>query len=209
MPISVYRWPVPDTQAICSPQSIAGAGNLILDGNLAESGGVVFDAFSRSISLTSNQDLSAVNFTITGTLNEQPVSQVIVGPTSNTVSTTQFFDSVTKISTSAAADPIEVGTGATGRTHWFWHNTYAPSGGWAVQIVVTNNINFTLQVTFDDITKTTNPFLVNRNANLTASTIITPNANTLLPNRFSSLLINSSDAAGSLVATFLQQSLMS
>lgn len=208
---AVFNWTISNTTAIALTQTLVGAGNLQLNGSLSNNVpgnlSIVFPGFARVVTLTSANNLGGVNFTISGTLDGQIVSQTIAGPNNNTVTTAQIFDAVTSITTSNAAAAVSAGIGATGRTGWFRHDYHSTSGLWSVQVVATATIAYSLNVTLADVYKTTTPTLFNpgvlNNQNATATAIgINPAV------RFSTISVTASDAAGSLIATFLQQGLM-
>lgn len=161
----VYNWIAADAQAVCLTQTLAAAGSLTINGTLSTGAAVnitglssqppavaVFDKLSRFVSIASANNLSAVNFTVTGTYNGATVSQTIAGPNGPAVVTTQLFQTVTSVTSSAAAAAVRVGTGQTGSTQWFSFNTYAtgqPST--TVQVDVTGTITYTFEITMDDV----------------------------------------------------------
>jgi hypothetical protein len=203
----VFNWLAPDTQAVCATQTLAGAGNLTLNGTLSGTGFnpiVTFEGISRVVSITSTNNLSAVSFTIAGTYRGATVSATRVGPNNTTVQTTQLFDSVTSVSTNAAAAAVSIGTGTTGRTHWLSADYFQQFPYKTIQTVVAGTINYTFQVTLDDIQTTATPSTFTPIANLTGATTNQFEI-ALLPISYSSFLINSSGATGALTATVLQQ----
>ena len=149
----VQTWGLPNPTAIASLQTSAVAGSLsISNGSM--------NGNYRTVSLTSVNNLSGVNFTITGTLMGNIVSQTIAGPNNDTVYTTQLFDSVTSISFNAAVTAVSAGTGTTGQTAWipYSYNTNVLGSGIQVKAFGTaGNITYNLATTFDDVTKTSSP----------------------------------------------------
>jgi len=113
-----YIFPASNTSDVCALQTTIGAANLVLSGNLVNqvTNQVSFidRGYSRSISLTSVNNLAAVNFTITGVQNGTLVTEVLVGPNANTVSSVQIFDKVYSVATSGAAALVRVGSGYDG-----------------------------------------------------------------------------------------------
>jgi hypothetical protein len=109
---------VANTSDVCILQNTAGAANLVLNGNLANqvTNQVSFidRGYSRSISLTSANNLAAVNFTISGIQNGVLVTEVLGGPNVNTVYSVQIYDKIYSIATSGAVNQVRVGTGYTG-----------------------------------------------------------------------------------------------
>ena len=113
-----YIFPTGNISSICGLQDTAGAANLTLDGNLANqvTNQVSFinHGYSRSISITSANDLSAVNFTITGVQNGTLITEVLIGPNANTVFSVEIYDVIFSIATSAAVNQVSVGVGILG-----------------------------------------------------------------------------------------------
>ena len=119
-----YNW-IPalgNETAVCATQVLAGAGNLVLNGTFANTQypGVInvlaIGGTSRSISLTSANNLAGVNFVVNGYQNGVAVtSGNIVGPNANTVYlNVVIFDVVTSITANGAAAGISVGIGKIG-----------------------------------------------------------------------------------------------
>lgn len=113
-----YTFPAGNTSDVCAIQTSAGAGNLILNGNLANQvvGNVslILKGYSRQVSLTSANNLSGVTFTITGTQNGVVITEDIVGPNANTVYGALVYDIITSVSADNAANQVSVGTGWSG-----------------------------------------------------------------------------------------------
>jgi hypothetical protein len=113
-----YTFPAGNTSDVCKTQNTAGAGNLILNGNLANSIGsevnFLSQGYSRSLSIDSANDLSGVTFTIKGTQNGELITVETAGPNATTKYVDDVFDVVTSISVSAVANDIRIGTGAKG-----------------------------------------------------------------------------------------------
>lgn len=113
-----YIFPAGNTTDVCLLQTLTGAGNLTINGNLANlvNGQVSFiqKGYSRQISLTSANDLSARQFTITGMQNGITITENITGPNNNTVYSVQVYDVVSSISVNGAVNGVSVGTGWQG-----------------------------------------------------------------------------------------------
>lgn len=92
-----------DDDSVCQAQTTGGAGNLTING-VDASGGVATMEAGRLVSITSTGNLSAINFTITGTNSNKNASdsQTIAGPNNNTVYTTKYFNDVTQVAVSAS-----------------------------------------------------------------------------------------------------------
>ncbi len=89
-------------------------GALAIDGLLSASG-VADLATAQPITITSAADESLLNFTITGTdENGNPMTEVIAGGNSKTVSGNQLFKTITSVSSDGVANgKIQVGTAGT------------------------------------------------------------------------------------------------
>ncbi len=89
-------------------------GALAIDGLLAASG-VVDLSTAQPITITSSADESLLNFTITGTdENGNPITEVIAGGNERTVSSSQFFKTITSVSSDGASNgKVQVGTAGT------------------------------------------------------------------------------------------------
>lgn len=113
-----YFWPANNTQGVAALQTLAGAGALILNGTYSNAVNntvnFIRNGFVRIVTLTSANNLSAVNFTIIGIQNGVSIIEVIAGPNNNTVNSTNEFDIITSITTSAAAAAVSSGTGPVG-----------------------------------------------------------------------------------------------
>jgi hypothetical protein len=206
----IYNWTPSSTQAISQIQTLSEAGDLLINGSLASGGTAVFPGYARTVSLTADNDTSAVSFTILGTINGVDVSYTMSGPNTTTVESTGFiFDSVYQISSNAPVTNISVGIGTTGRTAWFLHsfNTMCPEVG--IQVIVTDTINYTFVTTLTDIQNT----LESNIPLFTPLTDMTGATTNLIddymrPSRYSAIQINSSNNTGALNAIFLQQGLI-
>lgn len=89
--------------AIAATQAPTINTPLLINGSLA-SGGVATMTAQQFVGLTSAGNLSAVNFTITGTDDQgRVISQTIAGPNANTVQTTLNYLTVTSIVPSATS----------------------------------------------------------------------------------------------------------
>lgn len=113
-----YVFPVANNVDVCALQSTVGAANLVLNGNLADqvTNQVSFidRGYSRSISLTSANDLSAATFTISGTQNGVFVTENVTGPNDETVYSMLDYDVITSIIVDGAVNAVSVGSGHSG-----------------------------------------------------------------------------------------------
>lgn len=221
-PITI-SWPLSDLQAVCLNQTLAAAGNLVINGTLATNPELPniraeFPKICRQVTIQSTGNLSGVQFTITGVGdNGYPKAVTIAGPNNNTVNTgANLFTIVNSVYANAAvATNVRVGTGTVGATQWILNDHYRSVNALSVNVTVTGTINYSFQTTFDDPTTnaaytvktpidgvtiptvpTATPMI-----NATASSL----ANYTIPTRYSRIYINSSDGTGALVINFLQQ----
>jgi len=113
-----YIFPAGNTTDVCLLQILTGAGNLTINGNLANlvNGQVSFiqKGYSRQISFTSVNNLSARQFTITGMQNGVTIIENVTGPNNNTVYSVQVYDVISSISVDGAVNGVSVGTGWQG-----------------------------------------------------------------------------------------------
>jgi len=213
---AVFTWPAASATSVASLQTFGAAGSLALDGSLtlparenSTSRIAYFPNIFRKVSLTSTNNLSAVNFIITGIgLSGSSISETIAGPNSNTVESVNLFQTVTSITFNAAVTAVSAGTGQSGQTGWFTYDIYTDNANLGIGIVITGTINYTMQVTFEDLNKNPNTSPVVFTP-VTAMTAATTNqiTNLIQPIRFSNVKINSSTGAATLVATYIQQGL--
>jgi hypothetical protein len=104
------------TETISLPENQSGAaGSVTLNPDIDS----LFTGIARSIALISADDLSGVNFTISGldaALN--PISETIAGPNNGTVETVAAFYKVQSVVADNAYTNLEVSTGSTGHSIW-------------------------------------------------------------------------------------------
>lgn len=204
----VYNWPAASTTAICALQTLAGAGTALLNGTLTRNATFSLSDIGRTVTITSTNNLAGVNFTITGSMNGQPVTATIAGPNNNTVETAvgTNFDVITSVTTNGAAAAFSVGTGKTGVTHWFESDIYTTPMGLSVQVAFTGTtIDYSLQVTLDDVQTVAAPITFTP---VTAMTTAATNqlGSILFPVRYSRIImLNTTTADVVMTATFVQQ----
>lgn len=204
----VYTWPIPDTDAICLLQSRTGPGNLIINGPILIStnfpGRVVFPGITRAVSLTSANNLSGANFTVTGLLNGSTISETRAGPNNNTVETTAIFDEVTNISTNGTVSNVSVGTGLLGRTHWINYDYNKAYTFFSYQVDVTGNIQWTSAYTNDEVGTNPSPSMFPIQEDQTVS----DNEDGQLSCVSLALFVEGTDNTGALTFTFIQQGIV-
>jgi hypothetical protein len=111
-PINVYNIvPVAlDADGICAQQTLAGAGNALINGALASSGAVTLDV-PRNVIVDAAGAATAV-LTVTGTdVYGIPMSEAITLNGATAVAGKKAFKTITSVAASAAATDFFVGTG--------------------------------------------------------------------------------------------------
>jgi hypothetical protein len=223
----IYNWIAATPTAIFNSNNIPpvpGQRSFVLNGDLFNPLSVPglpisLGRIARVISITSTGNVSAVNFTITGTYNGLPVSQTIAGPNATTVYTTQFFNTVDSVTFNTnVTSATNVGTGnagvapagAWGVTNWFVYDFFTPFSMLTAQAKVNAvTVNYSLEVTLDDVVSVPEASLTLFNP-IAGMTNATTNqiGNINFPIRYARLKFNNAtNSAGSLTATFLQQGL--
>lgn len=213
----IFNWPAIDLAGVCALQTTTGAGSLIINGTLASAGATNVAAVSlpniyRAISITSTGNLSAINFTITGTgITAGGVfgvtSQTISGPNNNTVSTTDLFTTVTSVTVNAAVGTaVRVGTGSTGISYFYGVNHYATVANLGIQVNVSGtptNITYSLRAS---MYASTDPgFIVFSPVVAMTGAQTSQFANLTLPLRIAYINVTASATDGALTGILLQQ----
>jgi hypothetical protein len=139
-------WPAASVDEYAALQDVLAGASVKLKGtNRGLLPGIDYGA--RTVSITSANDLSAVNFTIRGFLFNIPVEEIIAGPNNNTVYTTganSQFTSITAITVDADANEFSVGTGTSGVLNPMTLNPHVSSFGVSIDVIVDNNIEYSL-----------------------------------------------------------------
>lgn len=219
----VFNWPNASVSAVAFESTMNDPLYLTIPSPVS------FGNVSRRVTLQSISNAAAVQFTITGTYQGSIYSETIAGPNNTTVSTFGLFDSVISVSYNTPFQPfyISVGSGTVGATNWFLSNYNQRDPLTAIQINVTGTISYTYQSTLSDVSNLTSYNAYPATSIMLTNGVRVPNYvddNTaaytdlsgvidtdgmsyqLYPTLYSRILITSSTvAAGSLVATFLQQ----
>jgi hypothetical protein len=209
-------WTAADAQYICATQNTAGAGNLLLNGTVYQNAqkqalnitSVPFQDVARNVSITSDEDLSAINFTVSGVLNGVPISETRAGPSATTVYTTQIFDSITSVSVNGAVggNGVNIGSGLLGRTKYFTYNyqcTYPMLSIQVYPLAGGDEFSYSFGFTLDEVNGNLNPhhvFPVDILHDETQAGM----AYCEFPVRYAFIQINTDEDAV-LVSTFLQQ----
>jgi hypothetical protein len=146
-----------DADGICLSQTPLAAGALTLNGALV-SGGVATISPPARITITTADDESGVNFTVTGTdYSGNAITEVIVGPDTTTGTSSLTYSTVTSIvADDATADAITVGNAQAASSPWIALDPWAfPQV--AIQCSVTGSVSYTVQQTLDNPNDPVNP----------------------------------------------------
>lgn len=220
---ATLSWRAQDTAAIAALQTLGAAGSLTLNGTLSLpiygqnilTSPLAIPQNVRVVTLTSANNLSAVNFTITGMSGGVAVAQTIAGPNANTVSTTSFFSSVTSITTSAAAAAVSAGIGTTGFITLTTHNYNASVFNLGISTIVTNGggaLTYSFYVSDAPLdTLSASSWVANSFTPIAGMTAATTSqmANYTTPVKYSFINVTASSAAASLVEYLIQQGIRS
>lgn len=157
--------------AIAAAQTTAGAGNLLINGTLAAGGVATLDT-QRTVGLTSAGNLSAVNFTLTGTDQQgRVISEVLAGPNASTVSSVLNYKTITSIAVSAAVGTnVTADTVGTGASQEIPVDLYTNQFNVTLSVDVTGAVNYTVQYTMGNVFGGAGPFVWNTVAGLLAQT---------------------------------------
>lgn len=207
-----YTYAASSTTYVTTAQTLGAAGNLVIDGTGAEISPtrrmrLTGSGFARPITLTSAGNISAVNFTITGTdIRGAALSEVIAGPNANTVSTTALFYSVTNIAANGAVGTgTSVGIGTTGKSQWYKVDYQLIPVNMGLGINVIGTINWTVQQTTANVEASepaSTEIIVHPDATLVAQAV-TRQGNYAFPFGATQLVVNSS-SGGSLTFDIYQ-----
>ena len=217
MKTRVFSWPASNIDGICLPQTFTQNVPLKMNGALNAkyiSQGVVptsivFDDFSRNISISSDSDLTNINFLVKGSYLGFSGEETIVGPGAGiTVSTTNIFDYIEYITPDDNTLVFEasVGLGLEGHTKWYLYSSPSRIHAMTIQVIVDGTIQYSFQATLQDITNSLDFPIVtfDPTGQLTAQTESAFGGVLPIPLRYARVNIDSSDDAGSLKAYFLE-----
>jgi len=172
--IILWQPAVGNNNVIAPLQDLAGAGDLVITTNVGPQntlaypvgpqtmpkgpyymGGVNPNNIARTVLITSPDDLSGVNFTVTGigaavdangnpTSVFGPISYTIAGPDNNNVETAVIFKRVDSISTDGAVTNVSAGLGFTGITTYVFpdYDRRAWYASCSVQVLGTSSIEY-------------------------------------------------------------------
>ena len=142
-----------DPNGIAEDQQLGAAGNLTLDGVLVDSDGVAQLGTQRQVEFESAGNLSATNFTVTGTDDSGAlIEETLAGPNAGTVATSINFSTVTQIAAdSSFGTDVEVGTNGVGASQTVPLDQYLNPFEVSLYVDITGTVDVTVQYTFDDV----------------------------------------------------------
>lgn len=138
--------------SVAQDQQLGAAGDLTLDGTLVVDG-VAQLGSQRRLILESAGNISATNFTITGTDDSGAIiSETLAGPNATTIPTELSFSTVTQIAADAAfATDVEIGTDGVGASQTVPLDQYLTPFNVSLALVITGTVDVTVEFTFDDV----------------------------------------------------------
>lgn len=142
-----------DPNGIALDQQLGAAGNLTLDGTFVDADGVAQLGDQRQVELESAGNISATNFTITGTDDSGAViSETLAGPNAGVSTTALNFSTVTQIAADASfGTDVEVGTNGLGASQAVPLDLYLTPFNVSLFIGITGTVDVTVQFTGDDV----------------------------------------------------------
>lgn len=156
-----FTFSASSTTAVAAAQTLAGAGLLALNGSAvipAQPSGVAAyakfdDGVNRPLTFTSTGNLSAATLTVVGLdASGNAVTSSIAGPNNNTVATTELYNRILSIRSSAAlGTAMSAGSGTTGVTNWAGLDYYPNPANVGLWLQITGTISVTVQMTPDTI----------------------------------------------------------
>lgn len=159
--------------AVCLDQTRLTAGSLTLDGANVVAGVAVFNA-AYLVTVTSTGNDSTRTYTITGTnAAGVAISETITGPNIATVSTTQYFKTVTGVSVvgGGTVGTVRAGFGTAGVAPPIILDVHGRPDV-SLQVVVSGTVTWTLQQTLDNLWDISNPtWFSHPDANMVAQTV--------------------------------------
>lgn len=160
-PISFSYAPLPasgNTAVVCALQTIAGAGNLLINGSKA-SGGVATLPGQQYLLFTTTEDDTGVTATITGTdAGGNVIGEAVVLVSSSTVASTKSYKTVTQIAVSGAiAANISVGVNGLGYSQPYPLDVYLTPFEVSVSVDGSGQATYKAQYTYDNVWASTWP----------------------------------------------------
>lgn len=147
-PIVIY-YPTA-SNVVLYPTSVAGGG-ATPSIQLAVPYPVQFANLSRAITFTSSDDLSAVNFTITGQdIFGNVISEVRAGPNNNTVNSSKLYRSISNIAASGNYTNFSIGYSTQAVSTWIKFNYLSPYFQYSLSSTAYGDIDYSINQTLDE-----------------------------------------------------------
>jgi hypothetical protein len=141
----------PSSATALYPTSVAG-GVATSSIPLATSYPVVFPNLQKNITLSSTDNLSAVNFTITGQdIYLNTISEVLAGPNNTTVTSGKQYNTIFSIAASGAYTNFSIGTGTTALSSNIVLNTMSSYPSFSLSVTVAGAITYSIYEALDEV----------------------------------------------------------
>jgi len=148
-PMVIY-YPSASTIALY-PTSVSGGG-ATSSIELAVPYPVQFTNLARYVTFTSSDNLSAVNFTITGQdIFGNVISEVRAGPNNNTVNSGKLYSSISNIAASGNYTNFGMGYSAYAVSRWIKLNYLSTYFQYSLSSTIYGTINYSINRTLDEI----------------------------------------------------------
>jgi len=148
-PMVIYY--APASTVALYPTSVAGGG-ATSSIELAVPYPVQLSNLARYITFTSTDNLSAVNFTITGQdIFGNVISEVRAGPNNNTVSSGKLYTSISNISASGNYTNFSIGYSTYAVSRWLKINSLSTYFQYSLSSTIYGTINYSINKTLDEI----------------------------------------------------------
>lgn len=195
----------PTLDNICEDQTTGGAADLVIDGTLAVNGVITLDTAHR-IDFESAGDIQAVVFTITGTDNQgQPLTDTVTGVNISTVTSSEYFKTITQIAASAAVGTnVSVGTTDEAISQIVPLDFQSTDFQVGLFATITGTINYTVQHTGNNVLEGDTPVWFNHVS--LVSQVVNGDGNYIVPVAATQLVVNSFTDGATINLDILQSS---
>jgi hypothetical protein len=151
----VLAYPTASANSVALTQTPGGVGPITLNGALVVNGvAILSTATAPQVQLTlTSGGATGINFTITGTdYRGTVVSEVLTGPSTNTVTSVNSYATITSISASGASGAsLTAGNAQSGSSPVVVLNQYSTPFNVSLTVIITGTVNVTVQYTNDPI----------------------------------------------------------
>lgn len=194
-----------DTNGIAQSQTLGGAGNLTLNGDLVTAG-VANLVTPQFVAITSGGDDSNKTFTITGTDRYgRPQTETLAGGASTVVNSTKNFLTVSNISiSSASTGTVIAGINANGSTAPIIIDRFVNPATYSAAMVFTGTATSSIDISYDDLAPAWD--IANNNPTWFSAAgfaALTTNHNGQIGGPITMLRLRNSSGTGSVTATVI------